>query len=82
MELGGENLVDFIERLRAEGRTDGHAVDMGTMKTFWQQMISIVSTLHSNGIIHMDLKPANLILFGSMLKIADLGISRKMNAVG
>lgn len=82
MELGGENLGQFIRRLRSEGRTDGNSLNLGMMKAFWQQMVSIVSTLHRNAVVHMDLKPDNLILFGSTLKIADLGASRKIDVVG
>jgi serine/threonine protein kinase len=74
MELGGENLMTLINRLRSN--------DPFMIKAFWKQMVSIVYTLHINGIVHMDLKPANLILFGSTLKIADLGISRKVNVLG
>lgn len=82
MELGGENLGQFIRRLRMQGQTDGNSIDLGTMKAFWQQMVSIVLTLHRNSVVHMDLKPDNLILFGSTLKIVDLGASRKVDVVG
>jgi len=78
MELGGENLMILINRLRS----NGPFLDPFMIKAFWKQMVSIVYTLHINGIVHMDLKPANLILFGSTLKIADLGISRKVNVLG
>jgi serine/threonine protein kinase len=82
MELGGENLLTLINRLRAEGQTFGPTLDLFTIKEFWRQMVSIVYTLQRNGIVHMDLKPDNLILFGSTLKIVDLGISRKVNVAG
>jgi serine/threonine protein kinase len=82
MELGGENLLTLINRLRAEGETFGPTLYLFTIKPLWQQMVSIVYTLQRNGIVHMDLKPDNLILFGSTLKIADLGISRKVNVAG
>jgi serine/threonine protein kinase len=78
MELGGENLNSLINGLRSRGP----GLDRNTIKAFWRQMVSIVYTLHINGIVHMDLKPANLILFGRTLKIADLGISRKANMLG
>ena len=78
MELGGENLGTLINRLRA----DGPALNPYMVKEFWQQMVSIIHTLHRNSVVHMDLKPDNLILFGPTLKIADLGISRKANALG
>jgi serine/threonine protein kinase len=82
MELGGDNLGRFISQLRADGQTMGPSIDIYTMKSFWQQLVSIVLTLHRNSVIHMDLKPENLILFGPILKIADLGVSRKIGVVG
>ncbi|CAF3406509.1 unnamed protein product [Rotaria sp. Silwood1] len=82
MELGGDNLMKFIDRLRASGRTRGPSLDARMIKGFWRQMVTIVATLHGHSIVHMDLKPANLILFGRTLKIADLGISKRAYALG
>jgi serine/threonine protein kinase len=82
MELGNENLSLLITRLRAMTQTGGSAIDPEMIKAFWLQMVDIVGTLHRNKIVHMDLKPDNLILFGTTLKIADLGISRKANSLG
>ena len=82
MELGGENLGKLIRRLRAETYNFGPAMSPFMIRDVWRQMVSIIGTLHGNGIVHMDLKPDNLIFFGSTLKIADLGISRKVDALG
>ncbi|UJR20890.1 hypothetical protein I4U23_023999 [Adineta vaga] len=82
MELGGENLSILIRRLRQMNDSGGPSIDPVMIKEFWQQMVSIVRVLHANGIVHMDLKPDNLILFGRTLKIADLGISRKADSLG
>ncbi|CAF0933462.1 unnamed protein product [Adineta ricciae] len=82
MELGGENLTALIRRLRSMNDGGGPAIDPVMIKEFWHQMVSIVRVLHTNGIVHMDLKPDNLILFGRTLKIADLGISRKADSLG
>jgi serine/threonine protein kinase len=81
MELGGENLLTLINRLRKMSRNAGASIDPVMIKEFWRQMVSIVGTLHAHSIVHMDLKPANLILFGQILKIADLGISRKADSL-
>ena len=82
MELGGENLGKLINRLRSETSSFGPAMDPMMIRDIWRQMVSIIGTLHGNSIVHMDLKPDNLIFFGSTLKIADLGISRKVDALG
>ncbi|CAF0884431.1 unnamed protein product [Adineta steineri] len=82
MELGHENLYTLVKKLREMNRTGSPAIDGEMIKEFWRQMVTIVITLHKNGIVHMDLKPDNLILFGATLKIADLGISKKADALG
>ena len=79
MELGEENLSEAIRRLRLTG---GRGSSLAVIRGFWKQMINILGVLRSNSIVHMDLKPDNLILFGRTLKIADLGISRKANVLG
>jgi len=35
-----------------------------------------LKVLHAAGIVHLDLKPENLLFFGDVLKVADLGLSR------
>lgn len=79
MELGGDNLSKLIDKQRLHF---GQNLNPMMIKGFWRQMVSIVATLHGNSIVHMDLKPDNLILFGRTLKIADLGVSRKADALG
>ena len=82
MELGGDNLGKMIRTLHANTPGFGLALNPAMIQDIWRQMVSIIHTLHSNGIVHMDLKPDNLIFFGPILKIADLGISRKVTALG
>ncbi|CAF0897650.1 unnamed protein product [Adineta steineri] len=85
MELGGDNLAKLILRLHAaagSSRDPGTYIDPVIRKEIWHQMVSIVTTLTSENIVHMDLKPDNVILFGDVLKIADLGISKKANMLG
>ena len=85
MELGGENLSKLIELARGTRRGPagpGLYTDPGLRKIAWRQLVSIVRTLTSNNIVHMDLKPDNIISFGRTLKIADLGISKKTDMLG
>ncbi|CAF0936827.1 unnamed protein product [Adineta ricciae] len=85
MELGGENLAKLIYRLHAaqpKSRPPGTFIDPVIRKEIWRQMVSIVQTLTGKNIVHMDLKPDNVILFGDVLKIVDLGISKKGNMLG
>jgi serine/threonine protein kinase len=89
MELGDDNLASAIDRLNSMGyghRRGRHAsgtfVNPVIRKEIWRQMVTIVKTLTENNIVHMDLKPDNLIVFGRTLKIADLGISKKPEMLG
>ncbi|UJR29410.1 hypothetical protein I4U23_010622 [Adineta vaga] len=81
MELGQENLTTLVLRLQQMTQTPGPAIDIDMIKEFWRQTVSIVKTLQKNRIVHMDLKPDNLILFGATLKIGDLGIAKKDDAL-
>lgn len=85
MELGGENLGSLIEKSHASSRGfrgPGNYTDPALRKDVFRQIVSIVATLTSNNLVHMDLKPDNLILFGRTFKIADLGISKKADMLG
>ena len=41
--------------------------------------INSIQEMHRNGIIHRDLKPANILIHNGILKIADLGFSKKIS---
>lgn len=85
MELGGENLASLIEKSRRSFRPPpgpGNFTEPALRKDVFRQIVSIVATLTANKLVHMDLKPDNLILFGRTFKIADLGISKKTDMLG
>lgn len=85
MELGGDNLSTLIDRSRTIRRGPigpGMYTDPKLRKEAWRQLVSIVRTLTANRIVHLDLKPDNIISFGQTLKIADLGISKKVDMLG
>lgn len=49
------------------------------MKTFVREIIQGLQYLHSNGVIVVDLKPANILIneYGN-LKLSDMGSARKL----
>jgi len=87
MELGGDNLHSVIEKLhiakvQQSRLRSGDYIRAVDKKQIWRQIVNVMTTLHANNIVHMDLKPHNLILFGHTLKICDLGISKKGDVLG
>ena len=84
MELGRGSLAGYIERSHAKTQLDqpGTYINPRVRQRIWKQIVDVVRTLTANNIVHMDLKPDNLILFGRTLKIIDLGISTKFDARG
>jgi serine/threonine protein kinase len=53
------------------------------IKSFSHQLLTGVEYLHSKGILHRDIKGANLLISkGNVLKIADLGLARHIPPAG
>lgn len=71
MELGNE---DLEKRLLHRS-----TISIEQQKILWRQILNILLTLHRHSIVHLDLKPSNLVFFGNRLKLVDLGISQKHN---
>ncbi|XP_010769029.1 dual specificity protein kinase Ttk, partial [Notothenia coriiceps] len=44
-------------------------------KFYWRNMLEAVHAIHSQGIIHSDLKPANFVLVNGSVKLIDFGIA-------
>jgi mitosis inhibitor protein kinase SWE1 len=65
------NLRDFSIRHGAKGRLDDFRI--------WKILLELslgVKHIHENGFIHLDLKPANVLIdFEGVLKIADFGLA-------
>ncbi|KAH8930689.1 hypothetical protein BT69DRAFT_1345130 [Atractiella rhizophila] len=43
-----------------------------------QQLVDGVGFMHARGLVHLDLKPNNLVAISNVLKIIDFGLSRKV----
>ncbi|CAF3918519.1 unnamed protein product [Rotaria sp. Silwood2] len=70
MELGEH---DLEAELKSQPRLSPE-----TRKQIWRQLVKIALVLHENNIVHLDIKPQNLIVFpGNIIKLVDLGIAQK-----
>jgi serine/threonine-protein kinase len=70
----GESLGD---RLKREGR-----IPVAESIRIMDQVASALSHAHERGVIHRDVKPANILLSGDQAIVADFGIARAVEAAG
>mmetsp|Transcript_4345 Transcript_4345/g.10619 ORF Transcript_4345/g.10619 Transcript_4345/m.10619 type:complete len:776 (+) Transcript_4345:512-2839(+) len=59
--------------------TLNHNLHLSQILNFWIQMVIAVRTMHrDHDVIHFDLKPANFLMVGGRLKLADFGLARQL----
>ena len=73
MERGDADLANLINKHREDGTLTSSRV-----RFYWEQMLEAVQEVHSHGILHADIKPANFLLVSGELKIIDFGLSSDM----
>jgi serine/threonine protein kinase len=70
MELGES---DFNRHLVAH-----HPLPRPALSEYYKQMLASVHFVHSAGLLHTDLKPANFLMIQGRIKIIDFGIAEKI----
>lgn len=61
-------------------RAPGNKLPISQAHNYFVQLIEGLEYLHSQGIIHKDIKPSNLLINNSnVIKITDLGVSEQLN---
>lgn len=68
LEKGDSDLARVLSRKHG-------SLDPIQIRFYWKEMLQAVNEIHGQGIIHLDLKPANFIQVEGRLKIIDFGIS-------
>uniref|UniRef100_K3W8P1 Protein kinase domain-containing protein n=1 Tax=Globisporangium ultimum (strain ATCC 200006 / CBS 805.95 / DAOM BR144) TaxID=431595 RepID=K3W8P1_GLOUD len=67
--------IDLSERLR----DIKDSLDENFLRVIWTQMLQAVHAIHSERIIHGDLKPANFLFVNGALKLIDFGIAKAIS---
>ncbi len=85
-EYNEEGSIPFIALELLEGRNLKECIEAGDCSglerivTLVLQLLDAVAYLHDRGVIHLDLKPANIILLaGDQIKVMDFGIAQREN---
>jgi len=67
-EIAQYSLKDYIKTRKEEDRP----MSKETVKTLVRSIILVTAGLHAKGLVHMDLKPENLMIFDGVLKLIDV----------
>ncbi|XP_050305022.1 dual specificity protein kinase TTK isoform X2 [Anthonomus grandis grandis] len=74
LEKSGEDLSSILKQLAVkESQLPTHM-----LLFYWMEMLYAVKQIHSKGVIHSDLKPANFLRSEGGLKLIDFGIASKV----
>lgn len=66
--------VDLETLIRNRMETAGK-LDLVFISQYWVEMLRCVSSVHALDVVHSDIKPANFVLCGGILKLIDFGIA-------
>jgi len=71
MEYGDMDLGRFLQTERG--------LSLAQIQDLWRQMCEAVEVIHSERIVHSDLKPGNFLLVNGRLKVIDFGIAKQIS---
>jgi len=77
LELADYDLSKLLKRWAKEDKALGVSHKKQRME-FAHQILCGLNYLHSNDILHLDLKPQNILIKDSQCKIADFGLSERL----
>lgn len=72
---GTNTIVNYVMAKDDKDLVCNYPKTPGTIKSFLFQLFSAVKFLHSQYVIHADLKPANILLTSGTVRVADFGLS-------
>jgi len=77
VERGTFSLKDYLITRRDQNRH----MSVDTVKQLTRAIMLVVAGLHSKGLVHLDLKPANLMFFNGCLKLIDVDSCVRVDTV-
>jgi serine/threonine protein kinase len=79
--LGGENLHDILNHLQAHDPVYAKQYPLGRLLEIFQSVCHAIAFAHSRGVIHLDIKPANVQVgsFGEVL-VLDWGLAKILDS--
>lgn len=72
MEYCNQNLASILKKNRSESKK----LEQTYIKNIFKQGLLGLKCMHDNQIVHLDIKPDNILFKDSILKISDLGLAR------
>lgn len=72
MEKGDKDLHKILESYKQD-------IPLYELVTYIYEMLESVHYIHTNGVIHSDLKPANFLMVNGRLKLIDFGIASNIS---
>lgn len=75
-ELGDCNLQEYFKKCQARGQ---HGIEQKELLTMLRDVADVLDYIYQEfALQHLDIKPANLLLFGKRLKVADFGLVKNI----
>jgi eukaryotic-like serine/threonine-protein kinase len=76
-------VMEFVEGVTLAQRAQQGAIPMADLVNYMQQVLSALSYAHGRGVVHRDVKPANVMVTpDGTVKLMDFGIARADAEIG